>query len=458
MTLADKEDKTPKDFQIQLGSYGLKQWSGYINEEFLVELKGRDKWKVYREMSDNDAMIGSILFAIEMLIRQCNWFVEPASEEADDVANAEFVEEAMNTMDDMSWEDLITEILSFLIYGFSYNEVVYKQREDGRYVWKRIINIAQESLQRWEFNDEQDLMGLHQDDPATAQSHFIPVEKAFLFRTKMNKNNPEGKSILRNAYRSWYFKKHIEEIEGIGIERDLAGLPVMKVPAQIMSSNASSAEQAIYAECKTIIRDIRRDEQEGVIFPSDIDPDTNQPQYSLELLSTGGTRQFNTNEIINRYDQRIAMTVLADFLMLGHEKVGSFALSSDKTSLFAVAIGSFLEQIKSVLNNKAVKQLFAINGVKLDKYPKIQCSDIEKPDLQQFSDFMVKMAQTGMPLFPDKNLEQHVRDMAGLPEAMEDDGDDFSPNVGNDPLEMDEFMRGMLEQVSNKDKINGEPG
>ena len=455
--MADKDEKTPKDFQIQLGSYGLKQWSGYINEEFLIELKGRDKWKVYREMSDNDAMIGSILFAIEMLIKQCNWFVEPASEEADDVAHAEFLEEAMNGMDDMSWEDLITEILSFLIYGFSYNEAVYKQREDGRYVWKRIINIAQESLQRWEFDDNQDLMGLHQDDPATAQSHFIPVEKAFLFRTKMHKNNPEGKSILRNAYRSWYFKKHIEEIEGIGVERDLAGLPVMKVPAQIMSPNASSTEQAIYTECKNIIRDIRRDEQEGVIFPSDIDPETNQPQYSLELLSTGGTRQFNTNEIINRYDQRIAMTVMADFLMLGHEKVGSFALSSDKTSLFAVAIGSFLEQIKSVLNNRAVKQLFAINGIKLDNYPKIQCSDIEKPDLQQFSEFMVKMAQTGMPLFPDKNLEQHIRDMAGLPEATEDDGDDFAPNVGNDQLEIDEFMRGMLEQVSTRGDVDGEP-
>jgi hypothetical protein len=51
-----------------------------------------------------------------------------------------------------------------------------------------------------------------------------------LFRTKSRKGSPEGKSILRNAYRSWYFKRRIQEIEGIGIERDLAGFPTLTAP------------------------------------------------------------------------------------------------------------------------------------------------------------------------------------------------------------------------------------
>jgi hypothetical protein len=34
------------------------------------------------------------------------------------------------------------------------------------------------------------------------------------------------------------------------------------------------------------------------------------------------------------------MTVLADFVLLGHQQVGSFALSSDKTKLFSMAVGS----------------------------------------------------------------------------------------------------------------------
>lgn len=61
----------------------------------------------------------------------------------------------------------------------------------------------------------------------------------------------------------------------------------------------------IVAGLETIVRNIRRDETEGVVLPAG---------YKLELLSSGGTRQFDTNAIVNRYDTRIAMTVLADFI------------------------------------------------------------------------------------------------------------------------------------------------
>ncbi len=82
-----------------------------------------------------------------------------------------------------------------------------------------------------------------------------------------------------------------------------------------------------------MVKSIRRDEYEGLVLPHG---------FEFELVSTGGARQFDTNAIINRYDAKIAMTVLADFIMLGHQKVGSFALSSDKTELF---------QLQSVLSS-----------------------------------------------------------------------------------------------------------
>ena len=69
--------------------------------------------------------------------------------------------------------------------------------------------------------------------PPSYNLYTIPIDKALLFRTKSRKDNPEGRSILRNAYRSWYFKRRIQEVEGIGIERDLAGLPVMYAPADL---------------------------------------------------------------------------------------------------------------------------------------------------------------------------------------------------------------------------------
>jgi hypothetical protein len=65
---------------------------------------------------------------------------------------------------------------------------------------------------------------------------FIPIEKMLLFRTTVQRNNPEGRSMLRTAYRPWRNKKRIEEIEGVGIERDLAGLPMARIPGKFFSN------------------------------------------------------------------------------------------------------------------------------------------------------------------------------------------------------------------------------
>ncbi|MCE2604181.1 hypothetical protein LH384_34385, partial [Pseudomonas aeruginosa] len=58
-------------------------------------------------------------------------------------------------------------------------------------------------------------------------------DRALHFVTKSRKNNPEGRSVLRGAYRAWYFKRRIQEIEGIGLERDLAGFPVLTAPERM---------------------------------------------------------------------------------------------------------------------------------------------------------------------------------------------------------------------------------
>ena len=144
--------------------------------------------------------------------------------------------------------------------------------------------------------------------PPSYSTFTIPIDKALLFRTKSRKNNPEGKSILRNAYRSWYFKRRIQEIEGIGVERDLAGYPVIYAPEGYDIWSEDEAATAIRASLEGMVRSVRRDESEGLVLPYG---------YELKLLSTGGARQFDTNAIINRYDTRIAMTVLADFILSG---------------------------------------------------------------------------------------------------------------------------------------------
>ena len=206
----------------EIGRIGQRRYGGNFYEEFLPVLRGKRGIQVYYEMSENDDVVGAILFAIEMLVRQCSWNVEPGGATAKDKEAAQFVQGCMDDMQD-TWIDTVSEILSFLTYGWSYHEIVYKRRmgntrdtrtkskfNDGLIGWKKLPIRAQETLYQWEYDKEDNLLGMTQMPPPDFGLFTIPMEKALLFRTKSRKNNPEGRSILRTAYRSWYFKRRIQ--------------------------------------------------------------------------------------------------------------------------------------------------------------------------------------------------------------------------------------------------------
>lgn len=411
----------------EVGATGLRRFSGFIYEEFLPELTGWKGAAVYKEMLNNDAAVGSMISSIKLLCRRVPWRVQEASTLPEDMEAAEFLETCMNDMSD-TWIDTIDSVLSFLGYGFSVHEICYKRRcgdvfdptmrskyQDGRIGWRKFPIRSQDTIYRWQFDDHGGIQGVEQLAPPHYYHVTIPIEKMLLFRTTTEKNNPEGKSILRNAYRSWYLKKNIENIEGVGIERDLAGLPVALVPPDILSSGASQAEQQLLASIKSMVINIRRDAQEGVVFPKFLDTN-GKDMYELKLLSTGGQRQFDTDKVINRYDRRILQTSLADFIMLGTESVGSFALASSKTKLFATAIGAYLDIVCDIFNRYAIPRLFALNDFKITDYPKITHGDLEAADPKEVGEYIKNLATSGFPLFPNHDLEKWLMKVMNMPE------------------------------------------
>lgn len=416
----------PVSVAAEIGSTGLKRWGGMITEEFLHELRGIKGVRTYQEMSDNDATVGGIIFAIKMLVRQVEWDVEAFSEDPADQEAQKFVE---SCLDDMArpWSDTIAEIFSMLVYGWSYHEIVLKYRRgymmsrefsskhnDGRLGWRKFAIRAQDTLVRWDYSEDGTLMAMVQQAPPTFEVKEIPLSKSLLFRTDTHKDNPEGRSILRTSYRSWYMKRHIENTEAIGVERDLAGLPVMRIPSHIMAADASDTDKAIFEDYKKIITGLKRDEQEGVILPSDRDENGNF-EYDLTLLTSGGTRNFRTTEIINRYKQDIAQSVLADFILIGHAGVGSYALTSSKTELFTVALGAFLKLVAEEINDKAIPDLLRVNGMDPSRSPKLVHGDLETLDLGVLGTFLQALSASGVPLFPNPDLEKWLMEQAGMP-------------------------------------------
>jgi hypothetical protein len=93
-----KAKPTATDF-MEIGSSGLVQYGGKVQEDFLRQLQGRQGVANYREMADNDPVVGAVIHAIEMLMRSVDWSVD-ASDVNDEQAiqYAEFVAGCMQDM------------------------------------------------------------------------------------------------------------------------------------------------------------------------------------------------------------------------------------------------------------------------------------------------------------------------------------------------------------------------
>lgn len=415
----------------EIGSSGLRIFSGRLYEEYLPQLQGEQGIRIFTEMRD-DAVVGSILFALDMLIRQVDWHVEPFANKRTDVLNATFLNECVDDMS-LTWKEVISDALTFLPYGWALQEIVYKRRDgfkgedgesskynDGRIGWRKFASRPQETLFKWITDTSTgSIKAMQQLTLPDYQLVTIPISKALLFRTTANKNNPQGRSVLRSAYRPWYFKKRIEEIEAIGIERDLAGMPMAWVDPRLLSADASADDIRLLESIKQLVVNVRRDQQEGVIFPLAYDAQGNQT-YKFELMSAGGNRQFDIGAVIERYSRQIAMTVMADFIFLGHQGIGSYALSSDKTTMFAKAIGTWIDIIQDTFNRYAVPRLFRVNGMPTDRLPRIVHGDIETPDLASLGAYITQLAGVGLSLFPDEKTEAFLRQAGGLPQKSDD--------------------------------------
>lgn len=438
----------------EMGASGLRQFSGYVREEFLRDLTGWRGLRKFREMRDNDPVIGGMFFAVERLLMGVDFTIEPGdAAKPEDIEAAAFVNSCISDTE-QSWLEFISEVLTFLQYGYSVHEIVYKKRNgqtndpktrskynDGMIGWRKFAGRAQETLLHWNFNESGDAIAMVQLLPTGGPLLAVPLAKCLHFKTRLLKNNPEGVSLLRNAYVPWYRKTRIEDLEAIGLERDLAGLPICWVPPRILASDATDDDKAQLVALKQMVRDTVRNQQEGFVFPLAYDKDKNK-MYDFTLLSTAGKRQFDTTAIVDRYDHRILATWLADFIVLGTGSTGgrgSFAQSKNKTDLFSVAAESFLDLIDNEFNQKAIPDLLTLNT--LPGACKMRHGKITENDVVDFANAINALTSVGM-LTYDARTEATVRGLTGLPPMdgpdgeQEDDlatGSDAEAGGDNDP-------------------------
>ncbi len=422
-----KQKKKSADTKVY-GAVGIKAFSGILNEEWLSDLKGSKAYKRYSEMRDNSAVVGASLEAIRLLAIKPDWYVLPGGETPADKEAADFLTGVINDME-TPWKTHVSEVVT-MEFGWALKEITYKQRlgdqddplkhskfEDGRVAWRDLPFRKQETIDSWDFDPEtQALKGWYQQPPPDYVKRYIPAEKFLLFRAG-NTQSPEGRSILRNAYKSFYYLKHIENAEAIGIERDATGMPILYAPESVLSNST------LRSQYETLVTTLKRGESEGLMLSNKRDAQGNR-LFELQLLGSSGPRQFNIDKVIQRKNTEISQSMLTDFIQVGHEGVGSYALAADKHSIFADSVTSRLNDIKGVMNYQAIPRLFRLNDFAVVELPKLAFTEITQRDLNALGTYLVNLKNAGMDIFPstDGSTEKYLLKAGGLPEPKEEKG------------------------------------
>jgi len=423
-----------------LGVAGDNTYNGQIRaDEFLPELRGKKAVRKYREMRDNDSTIGAVMYAVEQILRDVELDVKPANDSDEAKREAEFVKEVLHDMDH-TLDDHVSEALSFLSYGFAWFEVVYKRRvgptsrsdkkrskfTDGRIGVRKIASRAPWTINKFDVDSQTgDVLGIQQSVGLMNGSNTIPVNKSLYYKTTSLNGDPSGRSILRNAYTSYEYLNNLQAIEAIAVERELAGIPVARIPSEYLSGDASQAQAGFVNGLKQILRDVKFNEQGYIILPSDTYPDKDGAPTAIrlvdvELMSSNGSRNIDIDPIVRRYQHDIARSVLSEFLLLGSQG-GSYALSKSKTDLFLRALESYIQAIVDVLNKQLVERLWQLNGLNYDLMPKVVAGDVAPHDLRELSSFLRNLNGANIDV---SNHPELISDLMGIAEL------DYNPDIG----------------------------
>jgi hypothetical protein len=437
-------DDTPDRFKLSESGYlGLNVFNGVSNDELKKELNFPNSVNTYKQMSYHGT-INSALTLFENLIGKADWTfkaIKDANQE--ELKQAKIINEMMRDLTDQTWAEFISEALSANMYGFSVHEKVYRRRlktngskyDDGLIGWKKLPIRNQETIEKFIFSEDgNEVRGVKQNLSAVSDVYnryssrtnnevILPRTKVMLFRAGKSNGDPFGKSMLRDAYLAWRFLSVIEEIEANGVAKDLAGLPVLKLPPQYLSSDASPDQKAIRAYYENVMRNLQLNQQSALILPQAHDPDTKQPLFDLELLSLNGSKAMDTSKIKEYYKNLILTSLFADILVMGQSGGGSNALGLIKNSLSATAAEAMLRKIRDVINDDLIKQTYELNGWNTSRMGSIDFDNLETEDLESFSKAVQRFASTSV-IEVDRAVLNRVRESIGvdsLPDDMEPD-------------------------------------
>jgi hypothetical protein len=410
------------------------------------QLRGTERYKTYSNFMANTAIVGAGVRYFLNIVCRPKWTVSPANESAEAQAAADWVE---SVMDDMRtpWHRVVRRSAMFRFLGFSIQEWQAKRRDDGTLGLADIAPRPQWTIEKWDVDDNGYVIGAVQRSPQSNLEIYLPTSKIVYITDDALSDHPEGVGLLRHVAKQIFRLERYEQLEGIGYEGDMRGIPSTKAPLSELEALKKSGQlkkedvDAILKPLKDFVENHIKSSDTALLLDSavyrgsgDQQTPSAQPKWSVELLGTQTTGLTEIAAAVERLNREIARVLGVEQLLLGSNSRGSHALSRDKTSALFLIADATLKEIRETFNRDIIHRLWEINGFDEALRPKFQADPIKFQDIETMSSALRDLATAGVVLMPEDEAVTELFQLMGLtrPDVTIDRGMDLNDNTGDE--------------------------
>jgi hypothetical protein len=389
----------PDQSTRELGSASPSPWTSWTREEHVSALRDLQGLTTFYRMKRGDGIVRGSLRALKTPLLSGHWYIKPASTETRDVNIAKFVQKNIFHLLNVSFPVLLHDILLCAEYGYMPFEIVWNAPElvGGKFVQyiRKVAPRHPMDVREWLYDKQGGPNGIVME-PATGNPMepgiFIPIEKLAVFTPEPEAGDLAGVSVLRSAYKHWYYKETMYKIDAIQKERHGIGIPVIKLPIGYSPEDKKVAQE--------LGRNLRTNEKAHIVLPNN---------WEFMFAKIEG-QHVDCLKSIDHHDAAIMANVLGSWIKEANAKEESLDMFMKSTRYVAAVI-------TDIFNRFIIKKLVYANfTLGPDREcPQLVCRRIgEWNDLRTQSFTVRNLVGAGV-IEPDDDLEDAFRDELDMP-------------------------------------------
>lgn len=399
---------------IEIGTPGTEIFAGYLSEEYLRDLQGREWADKVDMMRRSDANIRMVLNAIKLPLKSSPWTVQVKEKTEEAELQKKLFEKILFEDLNKSFTQLLGEILTCLDFGYSIFDITHTVKSDGELgTYNGIKSLgyrSQRTIDRWNLNEARDLSTITQvaygDEGG---SYELDARFILYFAPEREGDNFEGISVLRACYGPWFRKNEFLKKLSIGIEK-------FAVPTAVLTVPEGTEGKPEMAAAKKALSCYTSGATNYLILPEGFKLSFNNVSVDVEKIRAA----------INAENQEMVNSILASFLLLGQNGSGSLALSGTLSDFFSQTVQYIADHISEQFERKIFKPLIQMNFGHQKVLVELKCDGLEHRANEAWANMVNGFISTGA-IKADLDLEKNLREKLKLPPAIESENPTIEP-------------------------------